>query len=176
MQHPEIRQSDVQLGFVVRILIVALRRLQRNLPAVFPGKPFLRLLETRMHLDRKHLPHIQNLEQIRQLALKQGCGLAAEYLFRIRGNQFVQIHRHADVRDRRKSRMRAHPQLSIGLPIRIVLLDQPGDEFKSAPGVMLHPAAQPYQMGLIGKLEQRCVFVFDSHDPLVTFGHLDSAH
>ncbi len=63
----ERRQGKYQLGFMVRIFIVAFRRIQWNARRVLFGKADFRGLLIRVNLNRERLVGTQYLKQERQL-------------------------------------------------------------------------------------------------------------
>src|SRR5439155_7016445 len=84
-----------------------------------------------------------HLEQKRKLS-SESCGHGwMKDFFRSRVQQLVQRYdAAAEQRARRGVRVCAHPEFGPGSPVRVFMAEQSGNEFRIAPGVMLHRGFQ----------------------------------
>jgi hypothetical protein len=93
----ELGQRADQLGLVVGVLVVAVRRVAGEPGRLLAGESHFRLLEARVRLQRERFVRGQHLEQVRQRRLPALAALGPEQLLRV-GAQRVEQRGAAPVR------------------------------------------------------------------------------
>src|SRR6185503_1430998 len=115
----------------------------RQARLVFARKAFLGVALVRMRLQGEWRRRGQHLEQKRKLSSESCRDGRMKDFIRSRLQQLVERNdAAAEHGARRGIRMRSHPKLGAGSPVRILFTKQSGNEVRIAPGIMLHHGFQ----------------------------------
>ncbi|OPZ79744.1 MAG: hypothetical protein BWY77_01298 [bacterium ADurb.Bin431] len=141
VQHPELAEGDMDLGLVIAILVVAPRIRKGHTGRLLRCAASLRLRARWVHLDRKHLAGIEDLEEKGQPGAKPSQDGGSEDPLPLPPQQFNQVdpaafHLHLA----RGLGMTPQPEFGEGALFVIAHPQQAGNAGVASPGIV-HDAA-----------------------------------
>ncbi len=138
LERRERRERANELRLVVDVAVAPARSVERDPLGVLARPAGACLLLVRVRLDRERLAGRQHLEQERQLVAEAVAHVGAEQRDRVVLDRAVERAHPARLGDpRRGLRVRADPQLGLGLGRRRLAAEQLRDRRARAPGVVL---------------------------------------